>query len=56
MTKPYSSPGPGHHRLAELLTLVGAIRSIAFDIALPGIEAVGRIRDLFTDYDKGHQP
>ena len=56
MTPPYSPPGPGHYRLAELLTFVRAVRHVAFDVTLPAIEAIGRVRDLFTDYDKGDQP
>jgi hypothetical protein len=42
---------PGRHGWAELLTLVGAVRRLAFDRTLPASEALGRIRDAFTDYD-----
>jgi hypothetical protein len=35
----------------ELLTLVGAVRRLAFDRTLPPSEALGRIRDAFNDYD-----
>jgi hypothetical protein len=41
---------PGRHGIAELLTLVGAIRRLAFG-TLPPIEALGRIRDAFREYD-----
>jgi hypothetical protein len=44
-------PEPGRHGWAELLTLVGAVRRLAFDRALPASEALGRIRDAFHDYD-----
>jgi hypothetical protein len=41
---------------AEVLTLVGAVRRLAFDCTLPAVEAIGRVRDLFTEYDDGrHQ-
>jgi hypothetical protein len=40
----------GHHTWAELLTLVGAVRRLAFDRTLPAPEALGRIRDAFQDY------
>jgi hypothetical protein len=50
MTIPPSTE-PGCHGWAELLTLVGAVRVIAFDSTMPPIEALGRIRDLFTEYD-----
>jgi hypothetical protein len=43
---------PGRHGWAELLTLVGAVRRLAFDRSLPPPEALGRIRDAFTDYDQ----
>jgi hypothetical protein len=39
--------------LAELLTLVGAIRRIAYDITLEAGDAMRRIRDAFADYDGG---
>jgi hypothetical protein len=42
----------GHHTWAQLLTLVGAVRRLAFDHTLPAPEALGRIRDAFTDYDQ----
>jgi hypothetical protein len=43
-------PDPGRHGIAELLALVGTIRRLAFG-SLPPIEALGRIRDTFADYD-----
>jgi hypothetical protein len=42
---------PGRHGWAELLTLVGSVRRLAFDRTLPPSEALGRIRDAFRDYD-----
>jgi len=41
---------PGRHGIAELLTLVGEIRRLAFG-NLPPIEALGRIRDAIREYD-----
>ena len=41
---------PGRHGFAELLTLVGEIRRLAFG-NLPPVEALGRIRDAFREYD-----
>ncbi len=32
---------------------VGAVRRLAFDRSLPAVEAIGRIRDTFHDYDEG---
>ena len=49
----YSSAEPGRHSWHDLLTLVGAIRRIAFDTSLEPLSAVGRIRDTFTTYDEG---
>jgi len=43
---------PGRHGWAELLTLVGAVRRLAFDRSLPPPEALGRIRDAYQDYDR----
>ena len=51
MPTPYSPPG--HHRLAELLQLVGAVRRVVFDANLPAVEALGRVRDLYRGYDQG---
>jgi hypothetical protein len=42
----------GHHTWADLLTLVGSIRRLAFDRTLPASEALGRIRDAFRSYDE----
>jgi hypothetical protein len=43
-------PDPGRHGIAELLTLVTTVRRLAFG-TLPPIEALGRIRDAFHEYD-----
>ena len=43
-------PDPARHGIAELLTLVGEIRRLAFG-TLPPVEALGRIRDAFREYD-----
>ena len=45
-------PPEPRHGIAELLTLVGAVRRLAFDRTLPASEALGRIRDAFHDYDQ----
>jgi hypothetical protein len=53
----YSIPPPEHpHTWAELLTLVGAIRRIAYDITLEAGDALRRIRDLYAEYDAGGAP
>jgi hypothetical protein len=44
-------PEPGHHSWAELLTLVGAVRRIAYDVTLEAGDAMRRIRDAFADFD-----
>jgi hypothetical protein len=44
-------PTPARQTWAELLTLVGAVRRLAFDRSLAPPEALGRIRDAFADYD-----
>jgi hypothetical protein len=44
---------PGHHGWADLLTLVGGIRRLAFDRTLPPAEALGRIRDMYQACDEG---
>ena len=44
-------PPEPRHGIAELLRLVGAVRRLAFDPTLPAIEALGRIREQFTEYD-----
>jgi hypothetical protein len=50
----YSIPPPEHpHTWTELLTLVGAIRRIAYDIRLEAGDALRRIRDLYAEYDAG---
>jgi hypothetical protein len=43
-------PNPTHG-IGDVLTLVGAVRWLAFDRTLPPSEALGRIRDTFHDYD-----
>ena len=43
---------PNRHGWNELLTLVGAVRLLAFDHTLPAPEALGRIRDAYQDYDQ----
>jgi hypothetical protein len=43
---------PGRHGWAELLTQVGTVRRLAFDPSLPPTEAIGRIRDVYHDYDQ----
>jgi hypothetical protein len=49
----YSIPPPERpHGIAELLTLVGAIRRIAYDVTLEADDALRRIRDAFADYDR----
>jgi hypothetical protein len=48
----YSIPPPERpHTRRELLTLVGAIRRIGYDITLEAGDALRRIRDLFAEYD-----
>jgi hypothetical protein len=44
---------PSRHGMADLLRLVGAVRRLAFDRNLPAVEAIGRVRDLFAEYDEG---
>ena len=46
----FPPPEPGRHGINELLALVTAIRRLAFG-TLPPVEALGRIRDAFHDYD-----
>jgi hypothetical protein len=50
VTDTFPPAEPGRHGIAELLTLVTAIRRLAFG-TLPPIEALGRIRDAFHEYD-----
>jgi hypothetical protein len=47
----FPPPEPGRHGIAELLTLVTTIRRLALG-NLPPVEALGRIRDAFADYDR----
>jgi hypothetical protein len=44
-------PPERRHGITELLRLVAAVRRIAHDRSLPPAEALGRIRDQFTEYD-----
>ena len=50
MTDTFPPHEPGRHGIAELLTLVDTVRRLAFG-TLPPIEALGRIRDAFHEYD-----
>jgi len=50
VTTTFPPPEPGRHGIAELLTLVGTVRRLAFG-TLPPVEALGRIRDAFHEYD-----
>jgi hypothetical protein len=43
-------PTPGRHGWAELLTLVGDLRRLAFS-RLDADDAMRRIRDRFSEYD-----
>jgi hypothetical protein len=48
----YSIPPPEpRHSIAELLTLVGAVRRVAFDVTLEAGDALRRIRDAIREYD-----
>jgi hypothetical protein len=49
----FPPPEPARHSIAELLTLVGAIRRIAYDVTLEAGDALRRIRDLYAEYDAG---
>ena len=53
MSTTFPPPDPGRHGWAELLTLVGAIRRLAYDRSLAPDDAMRRIRDTFADYDHG---
>jgi hypothetical protein len=50
-TVPTPPHEPARHGWAELLTLVGAIRRIAYDRTMAPDDQMRRIRDLFLDYD-----
>ncbi len=52
MSTTFPPQQPGRPGWAQLLTLVGAVRRLAFDRTLPPTEAMGRIRDAFNDYDQ----
>ena len=47
----YSIPPPERPHTWELLTLVGAIRRIAYDVTLEAGDALRRIRDPYAEYD-----
>ena len=47
----FPPPDPDRHGWAELLTLVGAIRRLAYSQVLAPDDALRRIRDAFADYD-----
>jgi hypothetical protein len=47
----FPPPDPGRHGWAELLTLVGAIRRLAYSQSLAPDDAMRRIRDAFDIYD-----
>jgi hypothetical protein len=48
----YSIPPPEpRHSIAELVTLVGAVRRVAFDVTLEAGDALRRIRDAIREYD-----
>ena len=44
-------PEPGRHGWADLLTLVGAIRAVAFDRSLSDGDVARRVRDLLRKHD-----
>jgi hypothetical protein len=44
-------PEPGRHGWAELLTLVDAVRRLAYDPSLDDGDRARRIRDRFGEYD-----
>ena len=55
---PFHRPNP-RHSIADLLTLVGAVRRIAYDVTLEAgdamrriRDAMRRIRDAFAEYDE----
>ena len=50
MNDTFPPTDPSRHGIADLLALVGEIRRLAFG-TLPPIEALGRIRDLYREYD-----
>jgi hypothetical protein len=51
MTDTFPPPEPGRHGIAELLTLVGEIRRLAYDRSLDDADRARRIRDRFGEYD-----
>ena len=51
MEPTFPPPEPVCHGWAELLTLVDAIRAIAFDRSLDDRDIARRIHDALADYD-----
>ena len=51
MATTFPPPDPGPHGRAELLTLVDAIRRIAYDRTMAPDDQMRRIRDLFLEHD-----
>jgi hypothetical protein len=47
----FPPPEPGRHGIAELLTLVGDLRRLAYDSSLDDADRARRIRDRFGVYD-----
>ncbi len=43
---------PGRHGWNELLHLADTVRQLAHDTSLAPVEALGRIRDAYRDYDQ----
>ena len=52
MSTTFPPQEPGNHGWAELLTLVGSVRRLAFDRSLPPVDALARIRDEYQEYDR----
>ena len=52
MSTTFPPQEPGNHGWAELLTLVGSVRRLAFDRSLPPVEALARIRDEYQEHDR----
>jgi hypothetical protein len=51
----FPPPEPARHSITDLLTLVGAVHRLAFDITLEAGDALRRIRDLYAEYDAGDE-
>ena len=52
MSTTFPPQEPGSHGWAELFTLVGSVRQLAFTRNLPPVEALARIRDAYREYDR----